>query len=52
MAKIGVVQLAKDDKMKGTKNQKHELDLDSICRMDERAKKLGLALATNVKMAR
>ena len=38
--------VAKDDKMKGTKNQKYEPEPDSIYRMDERAKK-GLLRAGN-----
>lgn len=44
--------VAEDDKMKGTTNQKHEPDSDNFsCKMNERANK-GLGLATTVKVPR
>ncbi|KAL8094371.1 uncharacterized protein LOC141693342 [Apium graveolens] len=42
--------VAEDDKLKGTTNQKHEPDSDNLaCKMNERANK-GLGLATTVKV--
>lgn len=44
--------VAKEDEMKETTNQKHAPDSDnSVCKTDERASK-GVGLATNMKMPR